>query len=113
MAGTAAAYTLRKHTYAVTIIEKADRLGGRMRSEAVGGIISEAGASFVGNIYPNVLGFLQEVGLAGELAERKSIATIMRSSMPYQLNHWSTWLGNSWLSYGAKYPIGNPLVLLV
>lgn len=69
MAGTSAAHTLTKLGYEVTIVEKNDRLGGRMKSMLLTDDIAlEQGAGFVMNIYANTLRFLREQGLIKDLA---------------------------------------------
>ena len=67
MAGTSAAHSLTKLGYDVTILEKNDRLGGRMESKLTDGVVLEQGAGFVMNIYENTLRFLREQGLAQDL----------------------------------------------
>ena len=72
MAGTAAAYHLRKKGYTVTILEKESRLGGRIYSKSMNGVIVELGAGFLTNIYDNVLRFIRENGLEKQLFVQKS-----------------------------------------
>jgi protoporphyrinogen/coproporphyrinogen III oxidase len=101
-AGTGAARSLVKLGYKVTIVEKDSRLGGRIYSETIGDLTSEMGAGFLTEIYTNTLVLLEEAGLTHKLHERKSGAAIMRDGTPHSLAKWSTYLGSSWLSLGAR-----------
>jgi oxygen-dependent protoporphyrinogen oxidase len=102
MAGTAAAHTLLQRGYAVTIIEKDSRLGGRIYSQAIAGLTSETGAGFLTNAYSNTLAFLKEAGLSPKLIERKSGASVVRGGIAHSLANPWTFLGSSWLSLGAR-----------
>jgi len=86
MAGTAAAYPLRSRGYKVTILERSDRLGGRIRSESVEGAAVEMGAGFITKSYTNVLAFLTETDLSKRLyrqgfAERWHAEACRRTSL--------------------------------
>lgn len=102
IAGCAAAYTLQKKGYDVTIVEKNAELGGRIHSEKVGDLTFEMGAVFLTSFYTNVLAFLNETGLNRDLHTRKSMAFIVRNGTQLSMKKWSTYLGSSWLSAGAK-----------
>jgi protoporphyrinogen/coproporphyrinogen III oxidase len=79
MAGSAAAYRLRQLGYNVTILEKSDRLGGRIHSIAVGDTIVELGAGFLTNSYYNVLSFLSVSGLEKQRYTQRSKSGIIRN----------------------------------
>jgi uncharacterized protein with NAD-binding domain and iron-sulfur cluster len=76
MAGTSSAYHLKKKGYDVTILEKNDRLGGRIHSITTKDAIFEVGAGFITDIYTNVFAFLQANGLSSYLQKRKSRAAL-------------------------------------
>jgi oxygen-dependent protoporphyrinogen oxidase len=78
MAGTAAAYHLRKKGYSVTILEKNNRLGGRIHSLLMGGVIVELGAGFFTNIYFNLLSFISETGLSKQMFTQRSTSGIFK-----------------------------------
>src|SRR6185437_3500087 len=78
MAGTSAAYHLRKKGYSVTILEKNDRLGGRIHSVAMHGATIELGAGFLTNIYANVLSFIARTGLDTQLYTQRSKSAVVR-----------------------------------
>jgi oxygen-dependent protoporphyrinogen oxidase len=102
MAGCAAAYSLRKQGYKVTIVEQNDYLGGRMHSEKVGDLTFEMGAVFITSFYKNVLSFLRETGLDKDLQSRNSESFIVRNGVPLSMKRVSTYFGSAWLSFGAK-----------
>jgi len=83
MAGTAAAYHLRKKGYKATILEKNDRLGGRIHSAEIGGTFVELGAGFLSNIYKNVLAFLTETSLDKQLFSQKSKGSLFLNKKIY------------------------------
>jgi oxygen-dependent protoporphyrinogen oxidase len=101
LAGTAAAHTLLSLGYEVTIIERNDRLGGRIRSELVCGAAVEMGAAFLTKGYTNVRAFLTNSGLEEKLYRQHSKAGIFRSSKVRMLTI-GTLAGNGALSWGAK-----------
>src|SRR5216683_6236780 len=80
MAGTSAAYSLKKKGYEVTILEKNNRLGGRIYSVEMGGATVEMGAGFLTDIYYNVLSFLAETGLDKQLFTQRSKSGILRKN---------------------------------
>jgi len=102
MSGTAAAHMLMRRGYEVTILEASERIGGRIYSQSIGGLVSEMGAGFMTGEYKTVLAFLQDAGLSDKLLERKSDSAIVRDGKPQDLQKLSTILGTSWLSWGAK-----------
>jgi protoporphyrinogen/coproporphyrinogen III oxidase len=80
IAGTAAAYNLNKKGYIVTILEKNDRLGGRIHSVSVNGVAVELGAGFLTNSYYNVLSFITEAGLSKQLFTQRSNSGIIQNN---------------------------------
>src|SRR6266550_8611096 len=78
MAGTSAAYHLKKKGHTVTILEKNDRLGGRISSIRTTDAIFEVGAGFISDFYTNVLTFLNETDLSRYLQTRKSKSAIVK-----------------------------------
>lgn len=102
MAGTAAAHQLLQNGFAVTIIEKEGRLGGRICSQTISGLTTEMGAGFLTDAYTSTLAFLADSGLSGKLLERKSKAGVMRDGRIHSLNDPWTFLGSSWLTLPAR-----------
>ncbi|MEA2701780.1 MAG: hypothetical protein QOE22_489 [Candidatus Parcubacteria bacterium] len=103
MAGTSAAHFLRRRGYDVTIVEKNDRLGGRMKSKLTDGIVLEQGAGFVMDIYANTLRFLRESGLHKDLCRNPhASAGIVRGGKVRFLGL-RTIFGTTLLSWKAKW----------
>jgi len=113
VAGCAAAHTLRKEGYEVTIVEQEDRLGGRTRSEAVEDLTFEMGAVFITSFYKNVLAFLRKTGLDEYLQPRHSETFIVRDGVLLSSRRLSTYLGNKWLSFGAKLRLLKEIISIV
>ncbi|MBM0278975.1 protoporphyrinogen/coproporphyrinogen oxidase [Micromonospora tarensis] len=101
-AGAAAAYRLTEKGFAVTLLERADRLGGRIRSERADDSHYEAGAHFFTNFYPRTLKLIDEVGLSGKKAELANEVFIVRDGRPHDLRSVRTAIGAQLLSPGAK-----------
>ncbi len=101
MAGAAAAHSLRGQGYRVTILEKNDRLGGRIKSEKVDGVAIEMGAGFMTNGYTNILSFLAEVGLDNRLYRQRGSSGVLRGGK-VKMATISTLAGNGALSWSAK-----------
>ncbi len=98
--GTAAAHALKQKGYKVIIIEKDNRLGGRICSIELDGQCFEMGAGFVTTgLYANTFHFLEASGLKNDLHYRKSNGAVVRNGKPQTAK---SLLGNSWLPLGAK-----------
>lgn len=110
IAGTAAGYSLRKWGYDVTIIERNNRLGGRVYSENINGSCVELGAGFLTGSYTNTFTFLKEAGLAIKLRRRKSSVLVAKNGRIIKLSAPSTMFGNSWLTFGAKLQLIKELI---
>ena len=109
MAGTSAAHYLTEKGYEVTILEKNNRLGGRIRTETIDGIAVEYGAQFISNMYPNVRSFLKKHGLHKHLYKYGLFPAMYRNGKvsKYSLK---TALDTSMLSWKAKFLL--PLTLI-
>lgn len=112
LAGTSAAHSLVERGYSVTIIEKNDRLGGRIHSHLVDGAAVEMGAGFISNAYTNVRGFLESNGLDQQLYRQHGSSGIFRGGKVHMATL-GTLLGNETLSWGAKLHVMPLLMRLV
>jgi oxygen-dependent protoporphyrinogen oxidase len=111
LAGTAAANTLVKHGYKVTIVDKNNYLGGRIRTQLVDGAAVEMGAGFMTNAYTNLRAFLASSGLDDRLYRQRGSSGIFRDGQ-VRMATLGTLMGNSTLSWGAKLHV-MPLLLKV
>ncbi|HEY8557685.1 MAG TPA: FAD-dependent oxidoreductase, partial [Actinomycetes bacterium] len=68
MAGLTAARHLQRAGVKVTVLERDSRVGGRVRTDSVGGFQIEAGAGFITNYYLHTMRLVRELGLEAELA---------------------------------------------
>lgn len=66
LAGLAAAYELKRAGYPVTVVERSDRPGGRVRTvrDRLGGGWTETGARHAGSSYTHFLSYCEHFGLA-------------------------------------------------
>lgn len=101
LAGTTAAEALVKRDYEVTIVEKNDRLGGRIRSELVDGAAVEMGAGFITNAYTNLRTFMADSGLDQQLYRQHGSSGIFRNGK-VKMATLSNLAGSTTLSWAAK-----------
>lgn len=101
LAGTSAAHSLVERGYDVTIIEKNDRLGGRIHSHLVDGAAVEMGAGFISNAYTNVRSFLESNGLEQQFYRQHGSSGIFRNGKVHMATL-GTVLGGDTLSWDAK-----------
>lgn len=78
VSGIAAAYRLQQRGYEVTVLEKADYIGGKARTVNLNGYIVEEGASVLPSKYTNVLNMARELGMESELTPGGSIVGFAR-----------------------------------
>ncbi len=113
MAGTAAAYSLKKKGYNVTILEKNDRLGGRIHSITTNDTTFEVGAGFVTDFYTNVFAFLQESGLVRYLQIRKSKAAIVKQGKLRQVTSIASIFGSNLVPFYVKKQLFGEFIKLL
>jgi oxygen-dependent protoporphyrinogen oxidase len=63
IAGLAAAYRLHKAGLRVTVLEKEGRVGGRMSTDRIDGMVIDRGAQLLSSAYPVLPGLARELGL--------------------------------------------------
>jgi protoporphyrinogen/coproporphyrinogen III oxidase len=90
MAGLTAARHLQRAGVKVTVLERDSRVGGRVRTDSVGGFQIEAGAGFITNYYLHTMRLVRELGLEAELAPLSQRGAILRDGRPYRV--WPRWL---------------------
>ncbi len=67
ISGLVSAYELAKHGYKVTILEKENRLGGRLYPFIKGGFRADAGAQLIGENYTYTLKLVKDLGCERDL----------------------------------------------
>lgn len=101
IAGTSAAHELTRLGYKVTIVEKRNRLGGRVHSHLVNGVAVEMGAGFLTKEYKNLWGFLERTSLDRSLYRQKSKTGVYVDKKVYMLTP-RTLLVNKPLALSSK-----------
>lgn len=104
MAGTSAAHALVKRGYTVTILEKNEYVGGRIRTYVVDGNAVEMGAGFMTRMYSNLLAFLQQEGMNTQLYRQHGSSGVLRDGL-VRMATLRTLLGHEALSWRAKIRI--------
>lgn len=72
IAGLTAAYTLQKNGFTVTVLEREEAAGGRMRSERHGEFVVDRGAQFIASSYRNMRALVNELGLKDRVSRLKT-----------------------------------------
>ena len=72
IAGLTAAYTLQKRGFDVTVLEREQTIGGRMRSERHGDFVVDRGAQFIASSYTNMRALTDELGLKSSVRRLKT-----------------------------------------
>lgn len=80
VAGLAAARALQRASLRVTLLERAARVGGRIRTEQAEGLTLDVGAVFFANFYRRTLALIDELGLTGDLLPIPGKAAILRDT---------------------------------
>lgn len=106
MAGMAAAWSLLRAGVDVTVLERDDRVGGRVRTAVLDGLSIELGAGFLTNFYPRTLHLVEELGLTDRLMPVSRYGAIARGRRPRQV-----WPAQRFLT-GRLVPHRSKLVLL-
>ncbi|TAH20969.1 MAG: protoporphyrinogen oxidase [Cytophagales bacterium] len=73
ISGLTLAYSLKKRNIPFFILETTDRIGGYLHSEKIGNYLLEYGANSL-LCDSNILDFIQEIGLAGEVVHTNSVS---------------------------------------
>lgn len=85
MAGLAAAHHLKARGRQAFILEAADRVGGRMTSDTVGGHVVDRGAQFLSTEYRLIPEMLRDLDLAHDICEASQCSAIVRDGKPLLL----------------------------
>lgn len=101
-AGAAATHALLSTGHQVTLLERGERLGGRICSEVIDGRQVELGAQDIVGYYRNTLNLVRSVGLTGHLRPIHHTVAFLRDGQPRVLSSASGLLGSAVLTPGAK-----------
>src|SRR5271170_2499817 len=78
IAGLAAAYRLHKAGLRVTVLEKDDRVGGRMTTDRIDGMVIDRGAQILSSAYSVLPGLARELGLPEWVPASRPLGAISR-----------------------------------
>ncbi|MGE7387822.1 protoporphyrinogen/coproporphyrinogen oxidase [Streptomyces sp. NPDC004126] len=85
IAGLTAASILQRHGHQVTVLERAPRVGGRIRTEGVGGHRVDVGAEYVTDAHRHTRDLLSELGMAGQLRPVPLDIALLDGGLPERL----------------------------
>lgn len=78
IAGLTAAYTLKKEGYDPVVLEKSERIGGRMITDVVDGFTIDCGAQFLLDKFPLLTDLIGRLGLNQEFIEASQSVGVVR-----------------------------------
>lgn len=107
LSGLAAARVAHQAGLGVQVLERSERMGGRVRTESVGGVYIEVGAAFISKFYDATIALIDELGLSPEL--------VRRSQRAYLIDHRTEqglWPGGDLMS-GDALPVTSKARLLL
>jgi protoporphyrinogen/coproporphyrinogen III oxidase len=113
MAGLAAAHALQQAGLKVTVLERADHVGGRVHTEVVEGFHIDTGAKFIANFYPNTKRLLSGVGLAKKLSYLPRRSAILRAGRLHILRPDLRSLATDLITFNSKVQLVKVLRPLV
>ena len=87
IAGTAAAYQLKKSGFAVTVFEERDRVGGRIWSIRKGDFLMDLGTSAYLGTYREAIELIHEVGLGPEFTTRPALGGFPREGTNHYIDY--------------------------
>jgi oxygen-dependent protoporphyrinogen oxidase len=108
IAGLAAARAVNQAGYAVTVLERDDRAGGRMRTDVVDGVSIDVGAQFISKFYDATITLIEEIGLSRELVQRSQRAYLVDQRVEQDL-----WPASGLMSGRAVSPVSKARLLLL
>jgi len=86
VAGLTAAYTLQQRGVSVTVLERSERIGGRIHTDRVDGFAIDAGAQFLSADYSILLGLIDVLGSRSALTETSRCSAIVRAGRPCRVH---------------------------
>lgn len=114
-AGVSAAYRLQQTGCEVLLVERENRLGGRMRTELVDGFVVDIGAGILPGTYLAVQKLMRDAGLLDRLDRLDSPTAVMRNRRMHYLDSANAALAvarSGLLSFGTLLKLGKlPLKL--
>jgi oxygen-dependent protoporphyrinogen oxidase len=85
LAGLVAAHRLQACGIAVRVLEASGHVGGRMRSESLGGHVVDLGAQFLSSEYRLILSLAEALGLGEQIVETSRCSAIVRDGVARRL----------------------------
>jgi oxygen-dependent protoporphyrinogen oxidase len=87
IAGLVAAHRLTEAGVAVTVLEAAHAVGGRMSTETIDGFVIDRGAQFLSTAYPHLPGIVAQLGLQAAWRPTSPYAAIVRDGEPRRVHY--------------------------
>ena len=106
LAGLTAAYRLKQAGWQVTVLEKSDRICGRVITFEKNGYLIDGCATSISTAYIDYIALLKEVGLGDKLVEASNIFGIVRNGAAYYVNGLTpirSFLGTKFMSWMEKF----------
>src|SRR3954453_359158 len=104
MAGMAAAHRLKTSGLEPVVLERNDRVGGRIWTMEKDGFLMDLGAAVYLGTYREAIALIREVGLGGELRELPGIGAMPRDGKVHEIDYAKP--VRTALTTGAISPLG-------
>lgn len=98
MAGLTAAYRLQRAGARVVVLERAERVGGRTRSDRLDGCVVDTGAQFLASMYRRTRELIGELGIRGSVVRSPGRDALWRGGRAHEVVYGSV---TSMLASGA------------
>lgn len=105
LAGLTAAYRLKQAGWQVTVLEKADRLCGRVITFEKGGYLVDGCATSISTAYVDYIALMKEVGLGDRLVDASNIFGVVRDGTVHYVDGLTpvrSFLGTKLMSWPEK-----------
>lgn len=86
VSGISAAYRLKQAGMDVTVLEKSDYFGGKVKSMEKAGYMIDQGASIMSSKYTNIIGILKDLGLERELIPGGTVVGFAKGDKVHELD---------------------------
>ena len=104
LSGLAAAFKLQQAGQEVTVLERADRVGGCAHTERVGDYLVDTGCDLINGSFEHYLALAREVGISDSIVRSSGVVDVLRDGKVFSVNRGKpmSLVRNPVLSYRAK-----------
>lgn len=86
LSGMAAAFRLQQAGYEVTVLERAQRVGGCANTERLDGYLVDTGCDLINATFVHYLGLARDLGLGGDIVRSSNVVDVLRGGRAYTVD---------------------------